>query len=425
MNILILGSGGREHALAWKISQSKLLSKLYITPGNAGTMQHGVNVKLSGDSFESIRDFVLANAVNMVVVGPEDPLVNGIADYFLSEPSLKDVGLIGPPKLGAMLEGSKEYANNFMKKYNIPTAESLTVIKENLQEGINYLRNLPAPYVLKADGLAAGKGVLILDDLCDAENELKAMLGGKFGAASDKVVIETFLEGIELSVFILMDGKSYKIFPEAKDYKRIGEGDTGLNTGGMGAITPVPFATEEFLKKVETQVIKPTVEGLQKESINYKGFLYFGLMNCKGDPYVVEYNVRMGDPEAEVVIPRIKSDLVELFNAVIDENLSEKSMEIDERAVTTVMLVSGGYPSLYEKGKIISGIENASENIVFHAGTNIHDGKLVTNGGRVIAVSSYGEDIFEAMAKSYLGARTIEFEGKYFRKDLGHDLVKV
>ncbi len=425
MNVLIIGSGGREHALAWKISQSKTLKNLFIAPGNAGTVLHGENVDVDVEDFDSVRQFVLKNQVNMVIVGPEDPLVNGISDYFLNEPSLVKVGLVGPPKLGALLEGSKEYANNFMEKYNIPTAGSITVSKTNLQEGINFLTNLPGPYVLKANGLAAGKGVLILDKLEDAIFELKEMLEGKFGAASDKVVLETFLKGIELSVFILTDGVSYKIFPEAKDYKRIGEGDTGLNTGGMGAISPVPFAKKEFMDKVEERVIKPTVEGLQKENIKYKGFLYFGLMNCNGDPYVVEYNVRMGDPEAEVVLPRIKSDILDLFSGVVEGNLENREIEIDNRAVTTVMLVSGGYPSSYEKGKIITGLEKAEENVVFHAGTKIYNNQILTNGGRVIAVSSYGGDIFEAMAKSYLGARQIEFEGKYFRQDLGHDLVKI
>lgn len=422
MKVLILGSGGREHALAWKISESPLLTELFIAPGNAGTEQHGQNIDLSPLDFPAVGNFVLEKGIDMVVVGPEAPLVEGIYDYFRDDRKLSKIMCIGPSKLGAALEGSKKFANEFMERNNILTARFLNVTPETYDEGVDYLKTLEPPYVLKADGLAAGKGVLILENLDEAEQELKAMLDGKFGKASSNVVIEEFLPGIEVSVFVLTDGKSYLIFPEAKDYKRIGEGDTGLNTGGMGCVSPVPFADKMFMKKVEEKIVKPSVEGLSKENIDYKGFLYIGLMNVLGNPYVVEYNVRMGDPEAEVVLPRIKSDLLDLFVAVGQKNLHKKQIEIDPRSACTVMLVSGGYPGSYDKGKEIRGLDEESKSILFHAGTRSEEGKVLTNGGRVISITSFGEDMNMALARSYKTAENIEFEGKFFRKDIGFDL---
>jgi phosphoribosylamine--glycine ligase len=422
MKVLILGSGGREHALAWKIAQSPLLSELFIAPGNAGTDQLGTNIDISPGDFPAVEKLVLENGIDMVVVGPEAPLVAGICDYFAGHKQLKKIPLIGPSKLGAALEGSKKFANEFMVRNNIPTARYLNVTADIYEKGLEYLKSLEPPYVLKADGLAAGKGVLILEDYNEAARELKEMLEGKFGDASSNVVIEEFLPGIEVSVFVLTDGKSYLILPEAKDYKRIGEGDTGLNTGGMGCVSPVPFADNVFLKKVEEKIVKPSVEGLNREKIDYRGFLYIGLMNVLGNPYVVEYNVRMGDPEAEVVLPRIKSDLLDLFVAVGQKKLGRKDIEIDPQTVCTVMLVSGGYPGTYEKGKEIRGLEKESKSIVFHAGTRLEDDKVLTNGGRVLSVTSYGEDMSQALARSYITAEHIEFEGKYFRRDIGFDL---
>ena len=422
MNVLILGSGGREHTLAWKIAQSKKLDKLFIAPGNAGTKDFGININIKPTDFNSIKQAVIENNIDMVVVGPEDPLVQGIHDYFLNDEQLRSVSVIGPQKAGAMLEGSKEFAKRFMQKYQIPTAAYKSVTEDLLKEGIGFLKTLSPPYVLKADGLAAGKGVLILKTLDEAENELKEMLNGKFGQASKKVVIEKFLQGIEISVIVLTDGRTYKILPEAKDYKKIGEQDTGLNTGGMGAISPVPFADKEFMHKVEEKIIEPTIKGLQKENIPYRGFLYFGLINVNNNPFVIEYNVRMGDPEAEVVIPRIKSDILDLFDGIANKNLHQKNVEIDNRVVSTIMLVSQGYPLAYEKGKHIKNLEKVSESIVFHAGTIAQDNKLLTNGGRVIAVSSYGRNIADSLLKSYNSAEIIDFEGKYYRKDIGFDL---
>ena len=422
MNILILGSGGREHAFAWKISQSEKIDNLYIAPGNAGTEKTGKNIDLNLTNFENIKQFVITNNINIVVVGPEGPLVDGISDFFKKNIELKDVGIIGPCAKGAILEGSKEFAKNFMLKYEIPTASFKSFNKGQLNEGANFIDSLQSPYVLKADGLAAGKGVLILDDKEKAKEALAEMLEGKFGDASKTVVIEEFLKGIELSVFVLTDGKSYKILPEAKDYKRIGEGDTGLNTGGMGAISPVPFANKTFMQKVEERIIKPTIRGLINEGIDYKGFIFIGLMKVNEEPYVIEYNVRMGDPEAEVVIPRIESDILDLFDGVINENLKDKNIEIEPLTVATVMLVSGGYPEDYEKGKIISNIDKAEGSILFHAGTKNFEENIITNGGRVIAVSSYGNNINEALEKSYTNASVIDFEKKYFRKDIGFDL---
>jgi phosphoribosylamine---glycine ligase len=425
MNILLLGSGGREHALAWKISQSKKCGKLFIAPGNAGTALFGTNISISATDFEEIRKFVLENKIEMVIVGPEDPLVKGIHDFFLADNELKNVPLIGPKKDGAQLEGSKDFSKQFMIRHNIPTARYQTFTKENLSAGLKFLETLSPPYVLKADGLAAGKGVVIPETLEEAKRELTEMLSGKFGNASAKVVIEEFLKGIELSVFVLTDGSHYKILPEAKDYKRIGENDTGLNTGGMGAVSPVPFMDKGFISKVENKIIKPTIEGLKKEGIIYKGFIFVGLMKVADEPYVIEYNCRMGDPETEVVIPRIKNDFAELFDAVAKGQLNKINIEIDSRTAATVMLVSKGYPEKYESNKIISGLENVSDSIIFHAGTKSEDEKILSAGGRVIAVTSFGNDLSEALTKSYSSIEKINFENKYYRKDIGQDLLKI
>ncbi len=419
---MIIGGGGREHALAWKIAQSPQLDSLFIAPGNAGTAELGTNVPVGVEDFEGIKKLVLDKGIELVVVGPEAPLVAGITDFFKTDPDLKEVGVVGPSKQGARLEGSKDVAKIFMEENKIPTGKFRTFIDYTLAEGKDYLATLEPPYVLKADGLAAGKGVLIIDTLEEAQQELESMLKGKFGEASSKVVVEEHLSGIELSVFVLTDGLGYVMLPEAKDYKRIGEGDTGLNTGGMGAISPVPFAGREFLKKVEERIVKPTIQGLRDRAVDYKGFIFIGLMNKGGDPYVIEYNVRLGDPESEVVLPRIKTDFVELLKATAQGELSDTEIELDDRTVATVMLVSGGYPGSYEKGKEITGIDQVEGSVVFHAGTKPDGKKVLTNGGRVIAVSSYGASMKEALEASYKNAGKIQFEGKYFRSDIGFDL---
>ncbi len=423
MNVLILGSGGREHTFAWKIAQSPLLNKLFIAPGNAGTARLGENINLKVNNFEGIKSICINKSIDMVVVGPEDPLVNGIHDFFLEDSELRNIPVIGPQKAAAELEGSKDFAKEFLFRHDIPTAAYKTFNADNLEEGYAFLDSLNAPYVLKADGLAAGKGVLILDSIEDAKTELKEMLTqAKFGAASAKVVIEEFLDGIELSVFVLTDGTSYKILPTAKDYKRIGEGDTGLNTGGMGAVSPVPFANDAFMKKIEDRIVRPTVEGLKKDGLPYKGFIFIGLIKVKEEPLVIEYNVRMGDPETEVVVPRIQSDLLELFQSVGNETLNQTQLKIDKRYATTVMLVSGGYPEAYEKGMEMSGIDTVKNSITFHAGTKIENGKVLTNGGRVMALSSFGNSMEEALTKSFKSAESVKFLNKYYRKDIGFDL---
>jgi phosphoribosylamine--glycine ligase len=423
MNVLLLGSGGREHAISWKLAQSTKLSKLFVAPGNAGTKDIAENLNIDVNDFSGIKKAVLHHSIDLVIVGPEDPLVNGIVDFFLADNDIKNVPVIGPQAEAAKLEGSKEYSKGFMQRNNVPTAGYKAFTIETLDDGLNYLESQRPPYVLKADGLAAGKGVVIVDDLQAAKSELKAMLAdAKFGAASSKVVIEEFMTGIELSVFVVTDGKDYLILPEAKDYKRIGEGDTGLNTGGMGAISPVPFADEAFMKRVEEEVVKPTIGGFKKENLPYKGFVFIGLMNDRGNPRVVEYNVRMGDPETEVVIPRIKTDFLEIMQAVAEERLSEINIEFEERTATTVIMVSGGYPESYEKGKEIFGLDKTNGSIVFHAGTKSENGKVLTNGGRVIAVTSYGKNLNEALAKSYKNTDIIDWNEKYFRSDLGFDL---
>ena len=424
MNVLLLGSGGREHALAWKLQQSPLLTELYVAPGNAGTSALATNINLSVSDFQGIKEFVLEKDIDMVVVGPEDPLVNGIHDFFLNTPDMEKIPVIGPCKEGAALEGSKEFAKQFMMRHQIPTAAYASFTSKNIEEGNQFLDTLDPPYVLKADGLAAGKGVIITNSLQEAKSSLFEMINeSKFGKAGNTVVIEEFLSGIELSVFAISDGESYKILPSAKDYKRIGEGDTGLNTGGMGAISPVPFGDSSFMKKVEEQVVTPTFAGLQKEGIAYSGFLFFGLIKVNDNPYVIEYNVRMGDPETEVVLPRIESDLLDLFNGISTKTLCEKEIKIKNDAAATIMLVAGGYPESYEKGKMINGLDLVETSIVFHAGTKNENGSVITNGGRVIAVTSYGEDMKSALEKSYANANKIQFADKHYRKDIGFDLV--
>lgn len=424
MTILLLGSGGREHAFAWKMTQSALCEKLFVAPGNAGTAAIAENIAISPTDFEAVKALVLKENISLVVVGPEDPLVKGIYDYFKNDESLKNIPVIGPSKLGAQLEGSKEFAKEFLMKHNIPTAAYDSFTAETVEKGCEFLETLQPPYVLKADGLAAGKGVLIIQDLEEAKTELRNMLvHAKFGTASSKVVIEEFLDGIELSCFVLTDGKSYKILPTAKDYKRIGEGDAGLNTGGMGAVSPVPYVDAVLMEKIETRIVKPTIEGFQKDGIEYKGFVFIGLINVKNEPIVIEYNVRMGDPETEVVVPRLKSDLVELFLAVADQQLGDFNLEIDPRSATTVMVVSGGYPEDFEKGKEITGLEKITDSIVFHAGTKLEDGKVLSNGGRVLTVTSYGDDFQQAIKKSYQNIDKLSFDKMYFRKDIGFDLI--
>jgi phosphoribosylamine--glycine ligase len=422
MNILILGSGGREHAITWKLAQSKKVDKIFIAPGNAGTSAHGTNLNVDPENFHEIKDAVLENQIDMVIVGPEGPLAMGIHDFFLNDKQLKNIPLIGPDKSGARLEASKNFAKAFLTRHNIPTAAYRSFDKNNAAEASDFLRTLSPPYVIKADGLAAGKGVVILDDITKAVEEVQAMLNGKFGLAGQKVVIEQFLRGIELSVFIITDGISYKLLPEAKDYKRVGVGDTGLNTGGMGAVSPVAFADASFMKKVKDRIIDPTMKGLREDGIVYKGFIFFGLINVQGDPFVIEYNTRLGDPESEVIIPRITSDLFDLFDGVARGDLTEREIEIDKRFCTTVMLVSGGYPGNYEKGKPISGLDQIRDSVVFHAGTKKVADSIVTSGGRVLAVSSWGSDMKEALGTSYRNARLLNFEGQYFRTDIGFDL---
>jgi phosphoribosylamine---glycine ligase len=426
MNVLILGSGGREHALAWKISQSKLLGKLFVAPGNAGTRSLARNVDIGVNDLAAIGKFCLENKISMLIVGPEEPLVKGIKNYFSADMLLSGISVIGPDRVGALLEGSKAFAKQFMKKYGIPTARYLPVTNNNISEARVFLETLSPPYVLKADGLAAGKGVVILDDMDEAEKELKSMLDGKFGDASSKVVIEEFLSGIELSVFVMTDGKNYLLMPEAKDYKRIGENDTGPNTGGMGSVSPVAFAGKEFMKKVETGIIQPTIKGLQSENIDYRGFIFFGLINVNGNPFVIEYNARLGDPETEAIIPRIKNDLLEMLIAIEKQELQNYKMDIDERAVASVMMVSGGYPGSYRTGLEISGLDKAAAHrdvMIFHAGTKTKEGKVLTNGGRVLAVSALADTLEAALEKSYETARLVSFDGMYYRHDLGRDIL--